>query len=46
VAAAVLGCLTNLAAALSKEKLSHEEVLEIGKGAASDFARLLSSALL
>ena len=34
-------CLTNLAAGLSKEKLSHEEVLEVGKKAAADFARLL-----
>jgi hypothetical protein len=31
VAAAVLGCLTNLAAALSREKLSHQEVLETQK---------------
>ena len=38
-------CLTNLAAGLSKEKLSHQEVLEVGKRAASDFARLLSVAL-
>jgi purine-nucleoside phosphorylase len=37
-------CLTNLAAGLSKEKLSHEEVLEVGKKAAADFARLLSVA--
>ena len=34
-------CLTNLAAGLSKEKLSHEEVLQIGKSASTDFARLL-----
>ena len=34
-------CLTNLAAGLSKEKLSHEDVLEVGKKAAADFARLL-----
>ncbi len=39
-------CLTNLAAGLSKEKLSHEEVLEVGKRAASNFSRLLSSALV
>jgi purine-nucleoside phosphorylase len=39
-------CLTNLAAGLSKEKLSHEDVLEVGKRAASDFARLLQTVLL
>ena len=38
-------CLTNLAAGLSKEELSHAEVLEVGKKAAGDFTRLLSSAL-
>jgi purine-nucleoside phosphorylase len=38
-------CLTNLAAGLSKERLSHEEVLETGKKAAGDFARLLSASL-
>jgi len=38
-------CLTNLAAGLSKESLSHEEVLEVGKKAAADFARLLKAAL-
>ena len=38
-------CLTNLAAGLSNEKLSHEEVLEVGKKAAADFARLLAVAL-
>jgi len=38
-------CLTNLAAGLSKEKLSHGEVLEVGKKAAADFARLLRGAL-
>ncbi len=35
-------CLTNLAAGLSEEKLSHEEVLEVGKRAAADFVKLLS----
>lgn len=35
-------CLTNLAAGLSKEKISHEEVLEVGKTAAADFTKLLS----
>jgi purine-nucleoside phosphorylase len=38
-------CLTNLAAGLSKEKLSHQEVLEVGKKAAADFDRLLRAAL-
>src|SRR2546421_5519373 len=38
-------CLTNLAAGLSKEKLSHEEVLEVGKKAAANFAKLLRAAL-
>jgi purine-nucleoside phosphorylase len=38
-------CLANLAAGLSKEKLSHEEVLEVGKRAAAAFARLLKTAL-
>jgi purine nucleoside phosphorylase len=33
--------LTNLAASLTKEKLGHEEFLEVGKKAAADFARLL-----
>ncbi|MEY2479486.1 MAG: purine-nucleoside phosphorylase [Verrucomicrobiota bacterium] len=37
-------CLTNLAAGLSKEKLSHEEVLAIGKSSAQDFAKLLDTA--
>jgi purine-nucleoside phosphorylase len=37
-------CLTNLAAGLSKEKLSHEEVLEVGRKAAADFARFLQKA--
>ena len=39
-------CLTNLAAGLSKEKLSHEEVLEVGKHSAEVFARLLSAGLI
>lgn len=37
-------CLTNLAAGLSKDKLSHDEVLEVGKKAAENFARLLRAA--
>ena len=39
-------CLTNVAAGLSKKPLSHGEVLEVGKRVATDFARLLSSALV
>ena len=38
-------CLTNFAAGLSASPLSHAEVLETGKSAAADFARLLSAAL-
>lgn len=38
-------CLTNLAAGISQEKLSHDEVLAAGKNAAADFARLLNAAL-
>jgi purine-nucleoside phosphorylase len=34
-------CLTNWAAGFGSEKLSHEEVLRIGKGAAEAFAQLL-----
>ena len=36
-------CLTNLGAGLSEEKLSHEEVLEIGNKAAADLASLLKA---
>ena len=36
-------CLTNLAAGLSKEKLSHEDILEVGKGAADNFVRLINN---
>jgi purine-nucleoside phosphorylase len=38
-------CLTNLAAGLSQEKLSHQEVLEVGKRAGAVFANLLTKAL-
>jgi purine-nucleoside phosphorylase len=38
-------CLTNLAAGLSKQKLSHEEVLKTGKKVAAEFARLLNASL-
>jgi purine-nucleoside phosphorylase len=37
-------CLTNLAAGISKEKLSHDEVLNIGKKAAAIFRKLLNAA--
>jgi len=36
-------CLTNLAAGISSAKLTHDEVLETGKKAATDFTRLLSA---
>jgi purine-nucleoside phosphorylase len=38
-------CLTNLAAGISGTKLSHDEVVEIAKNAAPNFARLLQSSL-
>jgi purine-nucleoside phosphorylase len=38
-------CLTNWAAGISGEALSHEEVLETGKKAAAEFVHLLSAAL-
>jgi purine-nucleoside phosphorylase len=38
-------CLTNFAAGISVGELSHDEVLETGKKAAADFARLLEAAL-
>jgi purine-nucleoside phosphorylase len=41
---AAFSCLTNLAAGLSKEKLSHDEVLEIGKTAVANLARLFRAA--
>ena len=37
-------CLTNLAAGISKTKLSHEEVLAVGKHAAESFAGLITKA--
>jgi purine-nucleoside phosphorylase len=40
---AAFSCLTNLAAGLSKEAVSHDQVLETGKQAAADFARLLEA---
>jgi len=38
-------CLTNWAAGIGDSPLSHEEVLETGKSAVAEFARLLNSAL-
>jgi purine-nucleoside phosphorylase len=38
-------CLTNWAAGIGSEMLSHEEVLQTGKSAAESFARLLRAAL-
>jgi purine-nucleoside phosphorylase len=38
-------CLTNFATGISARELSHDEVLETGKNAAADFARLLDAAL-
>ncbi len=38
-------CITNLAAGISKDHLSHQEVLETGKQASAKFARLLEAGL-
>ena len=38
-------CLTNWAAGITGEPLSHEGVLRTGRAAAADFARLLGAAL-
>ena len=38
-------CLTNFAAGISKEKLSHEEVIQTGKKSAAAFGRLLEATL-
>ena len=40
---AAFSCLANLAAGLSEEKVSHDAVLEGGKNAAANFARLLKA---
>ena len=42
---AAFSCLTNWAAGVTGEPLSHEEVLATGRAAAGDFARLLEAAL-
>src|SRR3954447_11821862 len=38
-------CLTNWAAGVGNQTLSHDEVLEVGRSAAAGFARLLSRAI-
>jgi purine-nucleoside phosphorylase len=40
---AAFSCLSNLGAGLAKEKLTHEQVLEVSKNAAADFAKLLTA---
>jgi purine-nucleoside phosphorylase len=40
-----LSCITNKAAGLSNEALSHAEVVEVGKRTAERFARLLEAAV-
>jgi purine-nucleoside phosphorylase len=40
-----LSCITNLAAGITNKKLSHEEVLEVGKGAQAKLAKLLAEFL-
>src|ERR1700738_2844467 len=40
-----VSCLTNIAAGISATTLSHEEVLQTGRGAADAFERLLAAAL-
>lgn len=45
VAVAGISCITNLAAGLAPEPLSHDEVQETGARVARDFAALLSAAI-
>ncbi len=40
-----ISCITNLAAGISAKKLSHEEVLEVGKGAGDKLIKLLNGFL-
>jgi purine-nucleoside phosphorylase len=40
-----ISCVTNMAAGMTGEKLSHEEVLEIGRRVSGTFLKLLSSLL-
>jgi len=37
-----VSCITNLAAGISSKKLSHDEVLEVGRAAQGKLARLLN----
>lgn len=41
-----ISCLTNKAAGISETKLNHEEVMEVGRRVASDFAKLLRESVL
>jgi purine-nucleoside phosphorylase len=40
-----ISCITNLAAGITSKKLSHEEVLEVGKSAQARLAKLLAEFL-
>jgi len=40
-----ISCLTNKAAGLSENKLSHDEVMETGRQAAADFVKLLAEGI-
>ena len=37
-----VSCITNLAAGISSKKLSHDEVLEVGRAAQGNLAKLLT----
>ena len=37
-----VSCITNLAAGISSKKLSHDEVLEVGRAAQGKLAKLLT----
>ncbi len=45
VRVAAFSCLTNLAAGISGDSLSHDEVVEVGKKAAASFSTLLTDVL-
>ena len=40
-----ISCITNLAAGISSKRLSHDEVLEVGKASQAKLAKLLSEFL-
>jgi purine-nucleoside phosphorylase len=42
---AAFSCLTNWAAGVTDQPLSHDEVMETGRGAAAGLSRLLAAAL-